>query len=108
MHLLSKVTFRDPWTMMMMKIMVAGMVVAAGESLRMTSSGQPFACEDRARATAEAATESTCQQIFTQPSTRPHFTSQSDICKFHVFECSPSMKEESHHLQVASTIEKLL
>ena len=80
----------------------------------MTSSGQPFACEDRARATAEAATESTCQQIFTQPATRPHFTSQSDrevlpdICKFHVFECSPSMKEESHHLQVASTIEKLL
>ena len=77
----------------------------------MTSPGQPFACEDRARLTAaepKAATESTCQQIFTQPATRPHFTSQSDICKFHVFECSPSMKEESHHLQVASTIEKLL
>ena len=82
----------------------------------MTSSGQPFACEDRARATAEAkaATESTCQQIFTQPSTRPHFTSQSDreilpdIRKFHVFDCSPSMKEENHHLQLASTIEKLL
>ena len=32
----------------MMKMMVTGMVVAAGESLRMTSSGQPFACEDRA------------------------------------------------------------
>ena len=70
MHLLSKVTFRDPWTMMMMKMMVAGMVVAAGESLRMTSSGQPFACEDRARcppAEEKAATESSRQRAFHQP-----------------------------------------
>ena len=49
---------------------VAGMVVAAGESLRMTSSGQPFACEDRARcppAEEKAATESSRQRAFHQP-----------------------------------------
>ena len=70
MVFLSKVTFRDPWRMMMMKMMVTGMVVAAGESLRMTSSGQPFACEDRARcppAEEKAATESSRQRAFHQP-----------------------------------------
>ena len=58
----------------MMKMMVAGMVVAAGESLRMTSSGQPFACEDRARcppAEEKAATESSRQRAFHQPTNPP-------------------------------------